>query len=129
MYNIIKEARVHNSGIHKVVYPPENIFTLPNEERKRRMLKKYARASYSNFYHYGGQCKMAKRVQDGVVNEFLDVFGTINLKVADLSISPILPDGNTSLPAQMIGLNAVRMIKNNLKPYIVHEDDFDDGSD
>ncbi|TNJ65678.1 GMC family oxidoreductase [Paenibacillus hemerocallicola] len=129
MYNIIKEARVHNSGIHKVVYPPENIFTLPNEERKRRMLKKYARASYSNFYHYGGQCKMAKRVQDGVVNEFLDVFGTINLKVADLSISPILPDGNTSLPAQMIGLNAVRMIKNNLKPYTVHEDDFDDGSD
>lgn len=97
-YNIIKEARLHNSGIHKVVFPPEKIFTIPDEAQKRRKLAQFVRASYSNFFHYGGQCKMAKSIQDGVVNEFLDVFGTRNLKVADLSISPILPDGNTSCP-------------------------------
>ncbi|WP_306460617.1 GMC oxidoreductase [Bacillus sp. AFS073361] len=52
----------------------------------------------------------------GVVDSFLNVFGTKNLKVADLSIAPILPDGNTSIPLQMIGLNAVRFIQNNPHP-------------
>ncbi|WP_313889288.1 GMC oxidoreductase [Peribacillus sp. TH24] len=47
--------------------------------------------------------------EKGVVDEFLNVFGTKNLKVADLSVAPILPDGNTSIPAQMIGLNACKI--------------------
>jgi len=111
MYNIIVEARNTNSGIHEVVFPPEQIFTIPDEAEKRRQLGKFVRASFSNFFHYGGQCKMGRNIQEGVVNGFLDVFGTMNLKVADLSISPILPDGNTSIPAQMIGLNAVRFIQ------------------
>ncbi|WP_235828064.1 GMC family oxidoreductase [Brevibacillus migulae] len=111
MYNIIVEARNNNSGIHEVVFPPEQIFTLPDEAEKRRQLGNFVRASLSNFYHYGGQCKMGRNIQEGVVNGFLDVFGAKNLKVADLSIAPILPDGNTSLPAQMIGLNAVRFIR------------------
>lgn len=54
---------------------------------------------------------MGRTIKEGVVDGFLNVFGTKNLKVADLSISPILPDGNTAIPAQMIGLNAVRFIQ------------------
>jgi choline dehydrogenase-like flavoprotein len=125
MYNIIVEARSHNSGIHEVVFPTEDIFTKPEAE-KRRLLRDFVRASYSNFFHYGGQCRMAKSIQDGVVNGFLDVFGTVNLKVADLSIAPILPDGNTSIPAQMIGLNAARFIQTNPHPYVLDDEDFDD---
>ena len=70
---------------------------------------------------------MAGTIEEGVVNGCLDVFGTINLKVADLSIAPILPDGNTSTAAQMIGLNAVRFIQTNSNPYVV--DDFEFGDD
>jgi choline dehydrogenase len=54
---------------------------------------------------------MGRNIEEGVVDGFLNVFGTENLKVADLSISPILPDGNTALAAQMIGLNAVSFIR------------------
>ena len=54
---------------------------------------------------------MSNTILSGVVDEYLNVFGTKKLKVADLSISPILPDGNTSMPSQMIGLNAVRFIQ------------------
>ncbi|MEK4538186.1 GMC family oxidoreductase [Peribacillus sp. FSL K6-1552] len=125
-YNIIKEARKNNSGIHEVVYPPEQIFTLTDEAEKRKQLGDYVKASYSNFFHYGGQCKMAKKIKKGVVDEFLNVFGTKNLKVADLSVAPILPDGNTSIPAQMIGLNAVRFIQNNPHPIVVDDDEFED---
>ncbi|MNO93901.1 Alcohol dehydrogenase [acceptor] [compost metagenome] len=126
MYNIIQEARLSNSGIKDVVYPPEAVFQIVDEADKRQKLGEFVRASYSNFYHYGGQCKMGMSVQDGVVNGRLDVFGTTNLKVADLSIAPILPDGNTSIPAQIIGLNAVRFIQNNPHPCVLDDDDFED---
>lgn len=126
MYNIIQEAKTNNnSGIGDVVYPPKHIFEL-SEVDKRRQLGNYVRASYSNFYHYGGQCKMGTSIQNGVVNGELDVFGTQNLKVADLSVAPILPDGNTSIPAQMIGLNAVRFIQKNPSPYVLDDNDFED---
>lgn len=116
-YNIIRRARqLDPQGIYNVVYPPENVFTMNNEQEKRRILEDYVRSSYSNFAHFSGQCRMGRNIQEGVVDGFLNVFGTKNLKVADLSISPLIPDGNTSIPAQMIGLNAVRFIReeNNL---------------
>jgi choline dehydrogenase len=111
-YKIMKKAReLDPGGIYKVVYPPENIFELRNRAEMRKQLEDYAKASYHNLAHFGGQCKMGRNIREGVVDGFLNVFGTRNLKVADLSISPILPDGNTSMPAQMIGLNAVRFIR------------------
>ncbi|MGO4889512.1 GMC family oxidoreductase [Anaerobacillus sp. MEB173] len=114
-FNIIMKAReLDQDGIYKVVFPDESIFNLTDEEEKRRLLADHALASYENYEHFGGQCKMGVDIADGVVNKFLNVFGTKNLKVADLSIAPILPDGNTSIPAQMIGLNAVRFIRDGL---------------
>lgn len=126
MYSIIQEAKSHNSGIKKVVYPPEDIFKIADLGEKRKQLANYVRASYSSFSHYGGQCRMANSVQSGVVKGNLDVFGTKNLKVADISIVPILADGNTSIAAQMIGLNAVRFIQNDRNSYVMDFDDFED---
>lgn len=111
-FHIMKKAsELDPEGIYKVVYPPEKIFEIRNREERRKNLERYARASYRNIFHFGGQCKMARSIDDGVVDGYLNVFGTKNLKVADLSISPILPDGNTSIPSQMIGLNAVKFIQ------------------
>jgi choline dehydrogenase len=111
-YNIIERAReLDPEGIYNVVYPPEDVFTMFDEQEKRSKLAVYVRSSYTNFAHFSGQCQMGRNIQEGVVDGFLNVFGTKNLKVADLSVSPIIPDGNTSIPAQMIGLNAVRFIR------------------
>ncbi|SIR00772.1 choline dehydrogenase [Peribacillus simplex] len=126
-YNMIVRARqLDPGGIYQAVFPDESVFQIPDENEKRAKLAGFVRSSYSLFTHFGGQCKMAKSIQDGVVNGQLDVFGTTNLKVADLSISPILPDGNTSIPAQMIGLNAVRLIQTNPHPYVLDDEDFED---
>lgn len=112
MFNVFMKARqLDPNGIYRVVYPPEEIFNLQDESEKRKRLANYVRASYTNVDHYGGQCRMGNNILEGVVDRYLNVFGTENLKVADLSISPILPDGNTGIPAQMIGLNAVKFIK------------------
>jgi len=111
-YNIIKRARqIDPEGIYRVVYPSEDIFNIKDSKEKRAQLANFAKASYNALNHYGGQCRMGRTIEEGVVDGFLNVFGTENLKVADLSIAPILPDGNTALAAQMIGLNAVKFIR------------------
>ncbi|MEY8350639.1 GMC family oxidoreductase [Bacillus cereus] len=126
---MMKANELDPEGIYKVVFPPEEIFKETNEEKKRNRLADFAKASYFNFAHYGGQCRMGKNIQEGVVDGFLNVFGTKNLKVADLSIAPILPDGNTSIPAQMIGLNAVRFIREDPSPYLVDDKELKDYED
>ena len=40
-----KARKLDPGGIYKVVYPPENIFNLTNEEEKRKQLANYAKAS------------------------------------------------------------------------------------
>ncbi|MFJ8460635.1 GMC family oxidoreductase [Lysinibacillus xylanilyticus] len=125
-YNMIVRARqLDPGGIYQVVFPDESVFQIPDENEKRAKLASFVRASYSIFTHFGGQCKMATTIRDGVVDAFLNVFGTKNLKVADLSIAPILPDGNTSIPAQMIGLNAVRFIREDTSPYVVDDEELE----
>lgn len=110
-FNIMQRAQeIDPDGIYRVVYPSEDVFHLP-EELKRSRLADFVRASYTIIYHYAGQCRMGRHIGEGVVDGFLNVFGTQNLKVADLSIAPIIPDGNTAMPAQIIGLNAVRFIQ------------------
>lgn len=129
-YNMINRARqLDPGGIYQVVFPDESAFQIPDENVKRAKLAGFVRASYSLFTHFGGQCKMATTIENGVVNEYLNVFGTKNLMVADLSISPILPDGNTSIPAQMIGLNAVRFIREDTSPYVVNDAEFEQFED
>ncbi|PER23092.1 GMC family oxidoreductase [Bacillus cereus] len=126
-YNMIVRAReLDPEGIYQVVFPDESIFKILDDNEKRAKLAGFVRASYSLFTHFGGQCKMGKNIKEGVLDGFLNVFGTKNLKVADLSISPILPDGNTSIPAQMIGLNAVRFIREDPCPYVVDDQEIKD---
>lgn len=133
VYNIIVEARdplkYPNNGIGKVVYPPESIFQLPdNDPNKQQQLENYVKAAYTNF-SIGGQCRMGQTIQEGVVDGFLNVFGTKNLKVADLSIAPILPDGQPSTAAQMIGLNTVRFIQEDSCPYVMTDKELEDYED
>lgn len=124
VYKIMKKARqLDPQGIYKVVYPSERIFELTNESQKRSELAKYVRASYGNTAHFGGQCRMGRNIQEGVVDGFLDVFGTKNLKVADLSINPVLQDGNNTLPVQITGLNAVRFIKSDPDPCVITDEE------
>ncbi|QNF30036.1 GMC family oxidoreductase [Metabacillus elymi] len=127
IYKIMKKAQeLDPEGIYKLVYPDEKIFMIKNNAEKRAEIAKYVKATYRNIQHFGGQCRMAKRIQDGVVDGYLNVFGTKNLKVADLSISPILPDGNTSIPSQMIGLACARFIQENFSPYVLVDEELEE---
>jgi choline dehydrogenase len=61
-------------------------------------------------YHPVGTCKMGSG-QDAVVDAQLRVRGIDGLRVADASIMPVIPGGNTNAPAIMVGERASDLIR------------------
>ncbi len=64
--------------------------------------------------HSAGTCKMAASAANGVVDARLRVFGTQRLRCADISVVPIIPDGNTAWPATLIGRVAAALIRQDI---------------
>ncbi|PWN46731.1 alcohol oxidase [Violaceomyces palustris] len=65
-------------------------------------------------WHPCATCSMLPRDEGGVVSTNLDVHGVKGLKVADMSISPRVPGGNTYSTALSIGEHASDIIKREL---------------
>ena len=55
---------------------------------------------------------MGRDEKTSVVDEKLRVHGIGNLRIADASIFPSIPSGNTNAPAIMVGEMAANIIKN-----------------
>ncbi|CAB0028182.1 unnamed protein product [Trichogramma brassicae] len=71
-----------------------------------------ARRYYKPLHHVAGTCRMGPSSDpEAVVDPRLRVHGVGNLRVADASIMPKLPRGNTNAQAIMIGEKASDMIK------------------
>lgn len=60
--------------------------------------------------HNVGTTRMGISAADNVVDGNLRVFGVKNLMVADIGISPIIEDGNTSYSAYVIGAVAAKIL-------------------
>lgn len=73
-------------------------------------LRAFVERSCFTYYHPVGTCKMGTG-QDSVVDPELRVRGTRGLRVADASIMPTIPSGNTNAPSIMIGEKVSDMIK------------------
>jgi choline dehydrogenase len=66
--------------------------------------EKFARSSYTSYYHGVGTCKMGPAADPmAVVDQHLRVHGFDNLWVGDASIMPVVSRANTNLTSIMIG--------------------------
>ncbi|UJR07718.1 hypothetical protein I4U23_012003 [Adineta vaga] len=73
--------------------------------------KEHVRTNSGTCFHPGGTCKMAPNDDPlGVVDHRLRVRNVTNLRVADVSILPLLNSGHTQAPAYAIGEKAAHMI-------------------
>ncbi|WP_280634540.1 GMC oxidoreductase [Rhodococcus sp. 1R11] len=79
--------------------------------RTRDDLRAYVRQTAGTYHHQVGTCKMgAESDVDAVVGADLRVRGVEGLRVADASIMPAVPSGNTNAPSIMVGERASDLI-------------------
>jgi len=99
----LRDVEPFKSGIHCEVVPGPECQT---DEQLREHIKNNNSATW----HAIGSCSMLPRDKQGVVDPKLKVYGTTNLRVADLSIIPIHLATHTQSIAYMIGEKASDII-------------------
>ena len=81
------------------------------EASGREALEEAVRERLELIYHPVGTCRMSDDAEGAVVDSQLRVHGLDGLRVADASIFPLIPGGNTNAPAIMVAERAADLIR------------------
>jgi len=98
----------------ELFYPHDS----PHDPKSDEYLRENVKKTVVTVYHPVGTCKMGNpAAADTVVDPRLRVKGIAGLRVADASVLPFLPSGNTNAPCIMVGEKAAIMILEDLKNF------------
>ena len=86
----------------------EEVLPGPQVESDEALVEEIRVRGVSNL-HPVGTCRMGRGI-DAVVDPRLRVHGIERLRVADASIMPLVPGGNTNAPSIMIGEKCAAMV-------------------
>ncbi|GAA4377706.1 GMC family oxidoreductase [Paeniglutamicibacter cryotolerans] len=85
---------------------PEEIYPGPGIGDGDEELEDYVRSTVVTYHHQVGTCKMGLDEMAVVDPRTLQVHGLAGVRVADASIMPLVPTGNTNAPSILIGERA-----------------------
>ena len=74
-------------------------------------LEDYIKDTLDHSHHFQGTNRMLPKADGGVVNTKGEVYDVSRLRIADVSMAPIVVDGNTAGPAYMFGYKVAQAIK------------------
>ena len=89
-----------------IAYP----FLPPSDSPTEADIAEHLRRTTQTLYHPVGTCAMGLGEQ-AVVDPQLRVYGVEGLRVADASVMPVVPRGNTNAPTIMIGEKAADLLR------------------
>ena len=111
------EALVRGISVSRRIYeqaPMRSLIrreTLPGPDAlSDAQLRWHIQCNAGHRSHPAGTCRMGYDA-DAVVDPQLRVHGLEGLRIADASIMPVVPSGNTNLPSMMIGERAADLIR------------------
>ncbi|KAL7800328.1 GMC oxidoreductase domain-containing protein [Trichoderma ceciliae] len=98
----------------KTVDERRNLPPIEYEEEDDKAIEDYIRSNIETTWHSLGTCKMAPKEKGGVVDNHLNVYGTVGLKLCDLSIAPENVGANTNNTALIVGEKGADIIAKEL---------------
>ena len=104
----VKESREVGRQEALAEWGPVEIY--PGAEISDDDLEDYVRRTVITYHHQVGTCKMGIDALSVVSPRNLRVYGLNGLRVADASIMPLVPSGNTNAPTIMIAERAAQFI-------------------
>ena len=104
----VKESREVGRQEALAEWGPVEIY--PGPETSDEDLEDYVRNSVITYHHQVGTCKMGTDALAVVSPRNLRVYGVKGLRVADASVMPLVPSGNTNAPTIMIAERAAQFI-------------------
>lgn len=104
-YRVLR-ALLDQPALAQVIGPAQRPARLPDTDED---ILQFVRETASTAYHPSGTCRMGAD-RASVVDERLRVRGVAGLRVADASVFPRLPGGNTNLPVMMVAERAADFI-------------------
>lgn len=108
----VKESREVGRQEALAEWGPVEIY--PGAEISDDDLEDYVRRTVITYHHQVGTCKMGTDAFAVVSPRNLRVYGLSGLRVADASIMPLVPSGNTNAPTIMIAERAAQFILNDV---------------
>lgn len=92
---------------------PEEVYPGPEYSDSDEDLERYVRETAVTYHHQVGTCKMGLDELAVVDPRSLKVRGLDGIRIADASIMPLVPTGNTNAPSVLIGEKAAEFITGN----------------
>lgn len=95
-------AKCREIAAQPALAPERGAELFPGDEVTGEALEQYVREQVLTYHHPSGTCKMGRDAA-AVVDPRLRVHGLSGLRVADCSVFPTVPSGNTHAPAVLVG--------------------------